>query len=88
MPVAVFQRRANRLTPKSILGEMCDVSTAGARIRLMAAPDLKAGASIEILCFPVEQPDSGLLEATPLRLWAHIVWCDCDRWEMGVRFDT
>jgi hypothetical protein len=86
LPVTVSQRRANRLSAHSIPGEIRDVSTSGARIRLMATADLAADVPIEMLCFMAEHPDSGVQETTLVRLDAWIVWSDRVGREIGVRF--
>jgi hypothetical protein len=81
-----FPARANRLSANSIPGEIRDVSTSGARIRLMATADLAADVPIEMLCFMAEHPDSGVQETTLVRLYAWIVWSDRAGREIGVRF--
>ncbi|RJQ69351.1 MAG: PilZ domain-containing protein [Desulfobacteraceae bacterium] len=84
LPVAVSQRKANRLSAEWIFGEIREVSSSGVRIRFAAVPAVQLGVRVELLCFP--PPISGFEERQnmPCRMHGRIVWCDPSRCEIGI----
>lgn len=88
LPVFISQRKANYLIVNWLLGEITDVSTSGAKIRMIDHFSLKAGASIEILCFPRNVIEDADLQTTPSRMTATVVWTDGSTGCIGIAFTS
>ena len=86
LPVSIAPRRPNRLVVKWHLGEIFEVSTAGARIQMIGSTCPEVGVSIELLCFPAGGLDEIEAQPTPSRLTGVVVWRDAAAAQIGVAF--
>lgn len=88
LPVSIAYRRASRLVEKWYLGEIAEVSTAGARVQMISPLTFEIGTSIELLCFPDNAGDEDELHSTPTRLTAKVVWRNERSFEIGIVFTS
>ena len=86
LPVSIVRLRGRQWIEQLHFGEILEVSTTGARIRVNGSRLFDVGAPIELLCFPGKAADGIDLHTMPSHLTGGIVWKDDAAGHMGVEF--
>ena len=88
LPVSIVQHHGNQRTERLNFGEILDVSTTGARIRVTGTLVFDVGARVELICFPKNITNTIGMQTTPPRLTSDVVWKDENTSQMGVAFTS
>ncbi len=86
LPVAIVLLRGGQRIEKLHFGEILEVSTTGAMIRVMGALLFDAGERIELLCFPENGAGDIPDPSTPSHMAGGIVWKNDAAGHIGVEF--